>query len=82
MLFAYFLKDFEIFNFASVIIRVIFVLTFYLICIYTVRSSYVTFIVAYFLIVFFSDKIAISINIHIVHISWIIMSCFIFYYNY
>jgi len=61
MFFVYFLEDFELFSFASIIIRVIFVLTFYLIFIYTVRSSYVTFIFAYFLITIVSAKFVISI---------------------
>ena len=79
VLFAYFLKDLEMFLFACFIIRIIFVLTFYVISIYILRSSYVTFIFAYFFITFVSAKIAMSVNIHIVLISWIIMSCFIYY---
>jgi hypothetical protein len=65
MLFQYFPIDFEIFPFASIIIRFIFVLTFYLICIDIVRASYVKFIFAYFLIIFLSAKIALSIYIYI-----------------
>jgi hypothetical protein len=61
MLFAYLLKDFEIFH-LPVLLYILYFLTFYLICIYIVRFSYVRHIFVDFLIIFLSDKIDMSIN--------------------
>jgi hypothetical protein len=64
MMFAYFLKNFEIFPLAPVIIRIIYFFTIYAIFIYIVRYSFLKLIFAYSFITFLSAKmLCILINI-------------------
>ena len=65
MLVTYFLNDFEIVPVAPIIAGITFVFTFYMRCISIVRSLYFRIFSDYFLIIFLSPDIAMSINIHV-----------------
>jgi len=75
MLLTYFLNDFEMVPVASIITGITFVFTFYMRCIFIVRSLYFRIFSASFLITFLPPEIATSINIHVLFsLSQIVMS--------